>query len=418
MARILILPQVFPPEIHPTAVMTRELAVHLAAHRWDVDVVCGYPHHPRGVLPEGWSKSLWRTESFDGVKVFRPWHFTHPSRTVPIRLAVYFSQTLSALLGALVRPRADIVLVVGPPLIGGSLGFFAGLRHRAGLVNVIYDLYPDVAVETGKLRNPVGIALAKLAEQFQYRAARLTVVLSEGFKRALRRRGVPANKLAVIPVWLDPDEIRPLPHDNAWRREQGIAPDTFVVLYAGTIGVVSGATVVAEAAALLRERTDILFLFVGEGEAKVWVESKARTDGLRNLRCLPFQPRPRLAEVQAAADAGLVTLAPGRGRTSVPSKVLGYLAAGRPVIASVDPDSDTAAAVTQGLFGLVVPPADAGALAAAVEQLSRDRKAAESYGKAARRYFELEFARGPVLERYRQALEKAVRKRRRGSVGK
>ena len=351
MPRILITTQVFPPEIHPTAVMVHELAAYLAANRWSVDVVCGYPHHPQGVLPDGWTKDLWRIEELDGVRVLRTMHFTHPSRAVVIRAAVYLSQAFSTVLGALLSPKVDVVLVIGPPLVGGSLGFLIALRHRAGLVNVIYDLYPDVAIETGKVKNPLVISAAKLVEKLQYRAASRTIVLSDGFKKMLRQRGVPEEKIAVVPVWLDPYEIRPLPRDNARRREQGISLDKFVVLYAGTIGVVSGAVVVADAAALLQKRDDILFLFVGQGEEKPRVESRARELGLTNMKFLPFQPRSSLAEVQATADVGLVTLAPGCGRTSVPSKVLGYMAAWRPVIASADPDSDTAIEVTEGRFG-------------------------------------------------------------------
>jgi colanic acid biosynthesis glycosyl transferase WcaI len=142
-----------------------------------------------------------------------------------------------------------------------------------------------------------------------------------------------------------------------------------VVLYAGTIGLVSGAVVVAEAAARVTN-PDVVFLFVGGGEALGEVKARVSALGLQNVRFAPFQPRSRLADVQASADVGLVTLGPGLGRTSVPSKVLGYLAAGTPVLASVDGESDTARCVEQS-GGVVVPPGDGVALARAVDDLSR-----------------------------------------------
>jgi colanic acid biosynthesis glycosyl transferase WcaI len=406
--RILISTQVFPPEIHPTAVMVCELAGHLAQHGWEVEVVCGFPHHPAGVLPEGWTKSLWRAEDQDGFRVLRTWHVTSSSRSIPARAGVYVSQALGTTAGAMLSPKADVVLVYGPPLVGPDLGALVAFRHGAKLANVVYDIYPDIAVETGRVTNPAVIRAARLAERFQYWASDLTIVLSEGFKQQLVAKGVDESRIAVVPVWLDPNEIQPLPRDNAWRREHDIPLDRFVVLYAGTIGVVSGATVVAEAAALLRDSKDILFLFVGEGDEKPSVEARARELGLTNMRFLPFQPRERLAEVQATADVGLVTLAPGRGRTSVPSKVLGYMAAGRPALASVDEGSDTAREITENEIGVVVKPGDAAVIAHAVSALKKSSGRRLSLGERARARLEREYSRESALERYRARLEELI----------
>jgi colanic acid biosynthesis glycosyl transferase WcaI len=403
--RILITTQVYPPETHPTALMVRELAEYLAAREWDVTVCAGLPHHPRGRLPEGWRRRPWRRSMESGVELIRVGHLVHPSRTIPVRAAVYVSQAASTALAAFASRKADVVLVYGPPLVGPCLGAPVAARHRAKLATVIYDIYPDVAVETGKVRNPLVIGAARIAERFHYRASDRIVVLSEGFERQLVAKGVSGEKIAVVPVWLDPDEIRPMSRDNAWRTEQEIPLDRFVVLYAGTIGVVSGATIVADAASLLRDRPDILFLFVGEGEEKPKVEASARELGLSNMRFLPFQPRDRLREVQAAADAGLVTLAPGRGRTSVPSKVLGYMAAGRPVIAAADADSDTAAEIEAADCGIVSPPGSASVLAEVVRRAADAPAWRESAGARARARFEATYARDMVLERYRRMLE-------------
>lgn len=401
----MITTQVYPPEIHPTAVMVRELAEHLAGNGWEVTVCAGLPHHPMGRLMEGWRWRLWQRSREGDVEVLRVGHLVHSSRAIPVRAGVYVSQAIGAAAAAALTRRCDLVLVYGPPLVGANLGALVARWHRAKLVCVIYDLYPDVAIETGKVVNPLVIGASRLAERIQYRATDLTVVLSEGFRRSLVSRGVPVSKIAVVPVWLDPDEIRPISRENAWRREQGIPSDRFVVLYAGTVGVVSGASVVADAAALLRDRPEVLFLFVGEGEERPHVEARARELGLDNMMFLPFQPRERLTEVQATADVGLVTLSPGRGRTSVPSKVLGYMAAGRPVLASVDGDSDTAAEVRMAGCGLVVSPGDAAALACAVRRAVSEVAWREVAGARARERMMEGYTRDSVLTRYRMRLE-------------
>jgi colanic acid biosynthesis glycosyl transferase WcaI len=266
-------------------------------------------------------------------------------------------------------------------------------------------LYPDVAVEAGKLRNPALVGAARVAEKLVYRLSDRIIVLSDGFRRTLEARGVPTDKIDVVPVWLDPDEIRPSSRDNDWRREHGIALEKTVVLYAGTIGLVSGAEVVVDAAARLGDRDDILFLFVGEGRVKDELESEVSRRRLANVRFLPFQPRERLQEVQATADIALVTLLPGRGRTSVPSKVVGYMAAGRPIVASVDADSDTASAVLVGGSGVVVPPGRGDLLAEAVRRLA-DSTTRPKMGEAARRSFEAVYAKPSAFAKLRSILER------------
>lgn len=388
--------------------MVREIARYLAFRDWQVNVVVGYPHHPHGKLYDGWTRSVFDRQIDSGVQILRTWHWLHPSRKIPVRGAVFVSQAVGTTLGALTLPAADIILVYGPPLVGPCLGALLKARHHAKLVNVVYDIYPDVAIETGKVTHPVVVAAARVAERAQYRASDMTIVLSEGFKALLAGRGVPPDKIAVVPVWLDPAEVKPMDRDNAWRREHGIPLEKFVVLYAGTIGIVSGARMVADAAAILRGRNDILFLFVGEGEEKAALQARAKQLGLSNMRFLPIQPRARLSELQATADVGLVTLAPGRGRTSVPSKVLGYMAAGRPIIACVDQNSDTATELVSQGAGVVVPPGDPTALVRAVLTLAADPEARAKLGAAARAGM-AKHAPSTVLEAYANVLASTLR---------
>ena len=365
--KILITTQVFPPERHPTAVMVQEFAAYLTDRGHEVTVACGYPHHPTGRLIGTGKRRLVSRESHQGIDVVRGWHLLSPSRGMAARAAVMLSQAAGTAVAAhLCGARPDVVVNYGPPLIGPLLSSTVARRGHVPQVTVIYDLYPDVAIETGMLTSRAIIAIARWAERRTYLVSDRIVVLSEGFRRTLADKGVSSAKVDVIPVWLDPDEIRPSPRLNRWRTEQGIDSNAFVVLYAGTIGLVSGAEVMAEVADRLRDEPDLLFLFVGDGQTKAALESAAKQRGLTNIRFCAFQDRDRLNEVQATADVSVVTLAKGRGRTSVPSKVIGYLAAGRPTVASVDEDSDTAGCVLAGPSGIVVPPGDVRQIADAI----------------------------------------------------
>ena len=398
---ILITTQVYPPEGHATAILVQELAEDLSRWGAEVTVAAGYPHHPYGRLYPGFRKQWLKVEAENGLRVLRGWHLIHPSPFLAMRSLVMASQCAAFFLSAANCPRPDVIISCGPPILGPLTSALIARASGSRLVTIIYDIYPDIAVESGQLRNPTVIAWARKLERFIYRHSERIVVLADGFRRTLiADRGVDPQKVAVIPVWLDVRDIFPLSRENAWRREMGINPDKFVVLYAGTIGLVSGAEVVVEAASRLKSYQDILILLVGAGYAKDRVEARARGLGLKNIRFLPFQPRKRLSEVQAIADVSLVTLAPGRGKTSLPSKVLGYMAAARPVIAAVDDDCDTAELIRKAHSGLVVPPAQPEILADAILNFSQDSEARKVAGENGLKYFERYFERRHVTAKY------------------
>ena len=406
---ILITTQVFPPEIHPSAVMVQELAKDLSERGLQVTVAAGFPHHPYGRLYPKYQMKWLRIENEDSFRVVRGWHLINPSSALIPRALVMASQCVAYLLTVIPSQRPNVVISYGPPLIGSLISAMIARICGAKLITLVYDIYPDILVETGYLQNSVLITALHKLESLIYRFSDRVVVLSNGFRRTLiRDKGVPEDKVMVIPVWLDGRDITPMDRLTPWRREMGIGPEKFVVLYAGTVGMVSGAEVVVDSARSLHTYSDILFLFVGAGHAKDRVESLARQAGLRNIKFLPFQPRERLSEVQATADVSLVTLAPGRGRTSVPSKVLGYMAASRPVIASVDDDCDTAEVIRQSKCGLIVPPGDGRALADAIRTFYQRPQALQEAGGAGRAFFLQHYERQTIIRKYIDLIREAV----------
>ncbi len=404
--KILFIAQVYPPE---PLDMFGELMCFLQNTGWDVTVVTGYPSHQTGGACREYSKKFLLRDNINGIDVLRTWHLMPSSRSIPARSTQFVSKALGMSLGAaLLCERPDIVLVYGPPLVGPALALIAAMRHRAKLVNLVYDIYPDIAIDTGHIANPFVITAARLIEKFQYWAADKTIVLSEGFRKTLADRGVPNEKIAVVPIWQDPDEIEPRSKEVSWRRNHGISLDKFVVMFSGTVGLVSGALVIAEAASLLRAREDILFIVVGDGGLKSALLQKAMELNLNNLISMPFQPRAGLSKQLSAADVGLVTLSPGQGYTSFPSKMLAYMAAGLPIVASIDLDCDTAKEIRDYGFGLVVPPGNPETLANGLMTLADDPASREDYGTAARQRLEKHFSKDTVLWQFERVLRSVV----------
>ena len=402
---IVIVCYIYPPEVAPAGQMVKELSEDLASVGHQVTVITGYPNHPQGTLYDGWLMRgrLW--EDGLGFRVLRVPHSTSPDRGFRARSRFYASFAVNSLLAGLGLRRIDAVLCLSSPVVGALCCWLLAALKRARFYYDIWDIYPEVALSTGVLRPGLVASILLRLDTFLCRRAAKVITISEGMKRTLMARGLSDDHMVTIPVWLDTGEIVPCDRLNQWRREQGIAADRFVALYAGTIGLISGAQMMLDVAEVLRDREDMLLLFVGEGERKRELETGAEARELRNLAFLPFQPRERLAEVQSTADVGVVTLERGKGKTSVPSKVLGYMAAARPVVASVDEDSDTAAWVRRSGGGWVVPPEDPRAMADALLRAAGDPEATAERGRNGRRFLEETLSRKSCTAEYERLLQ-------------
>jgi colanic acid biosynthesis glycosyl transferase WcaI len=244
------------------------------------------------------------------------------------------------------------------------------------------------------------IRLLRALESHAYRSCDGLTVICDAFRARVIERGAPAEKVEMIENWIDTDEIAPGARDNEFRRAAGCRPEDFLVLWAGTLGHVAGAEILLAAAEQLSANREIQFVIVGEGPALPTLQQTAASRGLANVHFMPFQPRERLPEVQSSADVSVVTLGRDFGEVSVPSKVLGYMAAGRPIVAAVPEESATAGIVRASGAGRVVPVADAAALAQAIRGYAADPQQAREDGRRGREYVVAHWSRARGTERY------------------
>ena len=259
----------------------------------------------------------------------------------------------------------------------------------------------------GVLANARAIAFFQALERFVYRRAAAVSVISDGFRRNLLAKGVPPPKVHVIPNFVDPDFVRPLPRHNRFSHAQDL-DDRYVVLFAGNVGLSQGLESVLKAARLLSGEPGILFLIVGNGVTKPGLLRQAEEMGLKNVCFLPFQPREAVPELYAVSDLCLVPLRRGITQDSVPSKVYTIMAAGKPMVATVDEGSDTWQFIQNTGCGLVVPPEDPRALAQAVLTLYQDQALGHALGHSGREQVEQDFTPQAAARKYAELLEKVV----------
>lgn len=393
--KVLIHTMYYLPDFGSAPVLMDELARYLAGAGHEVEVVTTLPRE-RGGEFRGLAYS--RREA-GGVAVKRFWAPASPS---PLgRLLAWNVFTLGALVNLLSVRRGDVLFLRTPPLQLGFPAFWARALRRARVLVNVQDIHPDLAIESGLLRNPAGIRFAKALERWVYGLADRVVVISDGFARNLRAKGVPDAKLAVLPNWVDTDFLRPGPKDNLVSRRYGLQ-DKFVVMYSGTISISSDRALgrTLEAAALLAGERDVLFVVVGEGLRKEAVREKAAALGLANVLFLPFVPYPELPDLLASSDVLLVPLDKDKSDLSVPSKLYTFLAAGRPVLGLAAPGSEVAELLRTHDCGLAAPPDDPVAIAAAVRELARSPERRRDLGANAREFVVRGFAKDKVLGAY------------------
>lgn len=380
--------------------MVKELAESLSAAGHDVTIITGFPNHPSGVVFGGYVKKWLLRERNEGVNIERVWLATSGNRSKLMRILSFLTFTMTSSLALLRQRKPDLIFAVFQPLsMGVTLPFLAKIK-KARLVLNVQDLHPDVPIELGMIRNPFLIKILRSIERWGYAQANGLAVICDSFKTHCIARGAKPAQVAVIPNWIDLDEVKPAEKDNPFRRSLGLSSDHFVVLYAGTVGWVSGAEVMLEVAKSLQDLENVRIVFVGEGPVLPQLKQDAETQGIGNIIFAPFQPRNILSQVQGMADVSVVSLKKGKGRASVPSKVLGYMAAARPVLASVEPNSETARTVMQSGCGLVVDPEDPIQLADAIRRLHADPQSGVRLGKSGREFLEKNFSRTSVIDRY------------------
>ncbi|HIQ04351.1 MAG TPA: glycosyltransferase WbuB [Anaerolineae bacterium] len=384
--RILLLSMYFPPDPAASAVLAGGLARELQALGHELSVVTSFPHYDTQRIWPTYRGEWMRYSSEDDMEIFRCWLYL-PKRKDQTggRLLSWFSFNLVSTLAALRTGPQDVILAPSPPLtIGLSARWLARRKHCPYVYNV-QDIYPDVAINAGMLRHPRLIQLARYLEDTVYAGATRITVITPAFAQNLKAKGVPAHKLAIIPNFVDVDFLRPGPRKNGFAQEQDLV-GRFVVLYAGNVGLSQGLETLLEAANLLRTTSELLILIVGDGAAKKRLQRQAEAMQLPNVRFLPFQSQSRLPDIYASANVGVVLLRQGLAANSFPSKLYSIMAAGRPVVAALDPESDAWQLVHNAESGLTVPPEDPTALADALLTVYRDREQAQRFGQNGRRY--------------------------------
>lgn len=363
--RVLFFTQWFDPE---PAMRGANFVRQLARDCGPVEVITGFPNYPGGTVYSGYKIKLLQSEKGDGFTIKRlPLYPSHNNHALH-RIANYISFAISVFVYALFAlSRAKVVYVYHPPLTVGVAVALANLVHRKPLVLDIQDLWPDTLSATGMVKNALALAIVGAMANWLYRRATRIIVLSPGFRTLLIERGVPIDKLVHIYNWApDEDANQNAPPTEAVYK---LPKDRLNIVYAGNMGPAQGLLPLLPALTNLQAaNAKVHFNFIGGGIQVEEISRFAATHGLQNLTLYPAVPHAQIGTILKQADALLVSL--NRDplfEITIPSKLMSYLNAGKPIIGAVR--GDAGALILCAEAGIPVIPEDAVSFEAAVMSL-------------------------------------------------
>jgi glycosyltransferase involved in cell wall biosynthesis len=316
------------------------------------------------------------------------------------------------LAAALARFRPDAVLSGNTPLLAQRAVVDWSRRNRVRFVFWQQDalgvgIRNVLARRYGRAGRAVGTRFVALEGRL-LRDSAAVVAITEDFKPVLEAHGVSPSRVVVIENWAPLDEVTVEPRVNRWSREHGLA-DCPVVLYAGTLGLKHNPDLLLQLALSLRAAGDpTRVVVVSEGLGADWLRERAGEHGLTNLTLLGFQPWDDLPLVLGSADIVVAVLEHDAGVFSVPSKVMSYYCAGRPLVAAFPAENLAARVVGRTGAGVVVDPRDAGSFVSAVRSMLADPGRREACASRARAYAEATFDIGLIGARFERVLTNNV----------
>lgn len=368
---ILFLTDNFPPEGNAPASRTYEHAVQWVRAGHQVTVITGAPNFPEGKLFPGYKNRWYGVEDMDGVRVVRVKTYITANEGFTKRTLDYLSFMVTSFIAGLFQRRPDVVIGTSPQFFTVCSAWMLSVLRRRPFVFELRDLWPASIKAVGAMKESRVIRALERLELFLYRKAAAIVSVTNAFKSELIERGVDGNKVAVVINGVDLSRYSPRVKDPAMSQEYGLE-GKFVVGYVGTHGMAHALHRILEAADLLREQKDVVFLLVGSGAQRESLVEQAEAMALDNVCFLPRQPKGRMAAVWSLCDVSLIQLKDDPlFRSVIPSKIFETMGMGLPILLSL-PEGEASEIVEKTGAGLVIQPEQPARLAQTVLKLYND----------------------------------------------
>lgn len=405
--RLALVCQHFYPEMVSTGMHMTELARRLRRHGWKITVYCAQPSY----MIDDDKQKVDPVMTHQGITIKRMPTVGDQRESLLSRLALALTYLLSTV-RALIRDRNQydgLLVTTNPPFIGLA-GWVLSKVYGQPYVQLVYDVYPDIAVRLGVVdrENPVAYLWERMT-QLMLNGAAATVVIGRDMAEVIRRKLARQNwgNVHLIPNWSDETVVEPIPRsENPFRQKYEVG-DRLLVQYAGRHGKTHNLEPLMGAAERLKEEP-VLFQFIGEGDKKEKLQRMARERALDNVMFLPYQPMGELDTVLAAADVAVVCLESQFTGLSVPSKTYGIMASGTPILGFLDKESEIGKTIQENGCGFVLEDPSEEQVAEHIRVLLEATDKREEMGTAGRKAYEKDYTLAAAAQRYDAVLSRYI----------
>ena len=389
----------FSPEIGAPSARIHEMArVWIqAGHR--VDVITGFPNHPQGKIYPRYQSQRYLHEEMDGIQVHRVWTYITPNKGLIKRTLGHISFWICALLFAAKHvDDPDIVIGTSPTLFSVMAARRLALRKKVPFVMEVRDLWPGIFVDLGILNNPAIIRILEAWELWLYRKADIIITVTDGFRKNIIDRGINDVKIHTVHNGADLTFLQPGGKDPSLIEELDLG-GKFIVLYLGAHGISHGLDQLLDAAVLLSNLDEIVFLLVGDGSKKEELLEKARRENIENVVFHPPVTKENVPLYYNLADICLVPLRDvDLFRIFIPSKMFEIMAIGKAIVASLRGEAASILNSSEG--AIVTEPEDIQGIAKAIKDLYQDPQRRKQLGQNGREFVEGKYSRSALAARY------------------
>ncbi|QOT10332.1 glycosyltransferase family 4 protein [Paenibacillus sp. JNUCC32] len=397
----------FHPDYASSGQLLTELCLELQ-HDFDVTVIAVQPENANHVQ----KKRMFEYDQLERIRIIRLRTPQVNKRSKFSRILFILSYFLLAVIALLRIKKVDVIYTISsPPIIGGLIGAIGKVLKRGKLVYNIMDFNPEQAEAISYTNRKWLFRLAKRMDNLSCRIADHIITVGQDMQETLnsrfRGRKVPSN--SVINNWTDEQDITPLPRSDAnvskFLKDHDLQ-GKFIVMYSGNLGLYYDLENIIRVASDFKDHPDILFVFIGDGAMKPEMQRYVEEKGLGNVRFLPFQPKENIKYSLCAADVHLVVNQKGIKGVSVPSKIYGVMAAGKPILGVLEQGSEAAVLIKESGCGVVVEPQQYREISQHIANMyACGTETLELTGRGGRLYLERYLAKAQSIDKYRTLLQ-------------
>ena len=409
--KLLILKGYFSPEKAASLYLTENLIESFSRNQIACELYVPTPC--RGIDEETRKKykKIKYEELYDGFVHVHRFPLFKEGKNPLLRAFRYFICILCHIWCGLRAKDCDVLFIGSTPPINGLIMAFLKLFKKYKIVYNLQDIFPDSLVHTGLTKKgSILWKIGRVVENITYKNADKIIVISEGFKKNIMAKGVPEEKIVVIPNWVDENTVVSVKkEENPLFDKYNLDRNKFYVCYSGNIGFTQNMEELCSAAKKLEQEENIGIIIVGDGAFKPQLEKIIAESQIKNITLIPFQDYSEISNVFSLGDVGLIISKSGVGTNSVPSKTWSIMSAERPVLACFDNDSDLCDIVRDTECGVCVVPDDIDGLVNAIVALSKNADENREMGKKGREYILKHLTKEIGTSKYVEVLKETVK---------